>query len=457
MKLKLLITSVTVLLAYDVSADTDTLLKNYTIAPRIEPHGVAEIGYPQICMRVNMSGERIDMQGILDELSDKYQSQELVRQATTLAASGKLGHVWTLFFDADEKDAWRSWSFRNPSTPLGDALNRNNRYDSPERAFNYQYCVSAKNKNIETTYLESNPIRGLVNESREMATLLMPGINLPENTGVYTPITPCVWFAVRLFNMVTGSDIPYQQPINGDKLAKIMNDDSYKKLDTTVDTSVVAEALSKRVKYAFSMSPKQQFMYLHNRDYIIFEEGKRYNAGNIKENVFYNEDLGREYNKAKAVLFNGDVIIMVGYNGKISSYNMASKSFTFKDVQIGDVFPLADIDSKKIKSTMPIYQGMPYFNKSVRQHLVFTEDSEVYLAIPDNKVLRKIDFFENYAPHVKPYINRIVGTSISPNGTIFLYLTENKFIELDPLTMDFIKNEVDMKEHPVFGDYFKLQ
>lgn len=455
MRVKFYSTGIALCLTLNASVYADTLLNNYTIAPRNEPYGVEDIGYPQICMRVNLSGERIDMQGVLDELSEKNRPEQLLSATTNLAASGKLGHVWTLFFDS--KDSWRSWSFRAPSSPLGNALNYKHAGDSPQRNFNYQYCVSAKGKNIDSQYLLNNPIKKLINESRETAASLMPGVHLPEGSGIYSSLTPCVWFAVKLFNMITGDDVPYEQPINGKKLASIMNDPVYENLDSTVDASVVAEAISKKIKYAFGMKPSEQYMYLHNRYYLGFNDKQDGYYKNIASNIYYDNAIGPFYNITKTAILNGDDLLIVGYNGLLYSYNLKNKKIGFKEKKVTDFFPMTNINPKKITSTMPIYKGMPYFNEKVNQHLIFTLDGDVYLAIPEKKSLMKIDYFDQVGPHLKPYVKRVLGTSISEDGGVFIYLTKNKFIKIDPLTMDILKDETDMRYLPGVGSHFKLQ
>lgn len=439
------------------STHADSLIKNYPIAPRYEPYGVADIGYPQICLRTNMSGERVDMQGILDELSNKYDQSKLFGAITNLAASGQMGHVWTLIFDSDSKDDWRSWSFRNPASPLGNALNYKNYYDSPERHFNYQYCVSATGKKIDSPYLEKNVINPLINESRMIASAIMPDTKLPEGNGIYTPLTSCVWFAAKMFNMITDSSIPYEQPIDGEKIASLMGNSAYSQLEYMVDTSVVAEAISKRLKYSFSLNGNEQYFYLNNGGYVSLHSYERSYYGDIKSNMFYNSDLAPFYNGTKTVIIDNGEIFMFGYNGLLSSYNYELKDFYFRKRNITDVFPYTDLDAKKILSTMPIYKVMPDYYKGINKHLIFTADGDVYLYTRKGYPLKKTDYIEQYIPTLKPYIKRIIGTSLDNNGHLFVYLTNNKFITLELLTMTIVQPETDMQRHPKIGEHFKLQ
>lgn len=136
---------------------------------------------------------------------------------------------------------------------------------------------------------------------------------------------------------------------------------------------------------------------------------------------------------------------------------LKTKKIGFKEKKVTDFFPMTNINPKKITSTMPIYKGMPYFNEKVNQHLIFTLDGDVYLAIPEKKSLMKIDYFDQVGPHLKPYVKRVLGTSISEDGGVFIYLTKNKFIKIDPLTMDILKDETDMRYLPGVGSHFKLQ
>ncbi|MBL0612091.1 hypothetical protein JD508_17830 [Aeromonas jandaei] len=443
------------------NASANTLIKEYVKAKREEPYGDEQVGYPQVCLRVNLD-EKIDMPGIINELIVRNEKtpENLVPDATNLAGSGYLGHAWTLFFD--RKDSWRSWSFRQPKSPLGDALNYKNTYDSPSRKFTYQYCVNAERMNIETQHLLDNQIKKLVNESREIASSLMPDIVLTGEHGIYSPLTPCVWFAVNLFNSITGENIPYEQPINGKLIANATNNPAFEKIDLTVDASTVYEALSKQIIFSFGMSDTEQYMFLKNNKYLAFVDGKPIYFNKINKNMYYHTLLDPLIKKSKTAMLSGSNLYIVDNNGLFSVYDIKEKKLKSTDLSISSVFN--DVDNEvKINAAIPLYKGMPdsegipELEGNNKAHLVFTTGGEVYLADPEKKEFKKHLYFETTPPEIIKYASRIVGSSAIKDGNIFIYLTKGKFIEIDRLTMDIIGVEQNMSEHPILGDYFKLQ
>lgn len=82
------------------------------------------------------------MNGVFSDIYSQHGPLNLYWETIKLAESGALWHVSTIFFDSE--DSWRTWSFRGQADLGSDALNVNNFYENPKRAFNYQRCVSAQ-------------------------------------------------------------------------------------------------------------------------------------------------------------------------------------------------------------------------------------------------------------------------------------------------------------------------
>ncbi|WP_114708766.1 hypothetical protein [Vibrio cholerae] len=439
-----------ILLASPLS-HADSLIKNYTFAERNQTYGVESVGYPQICIRVNMPDQRVDMQGIFDELSTKYHPTMLLPEATKLAASGKLGHVWTIFFDSP--DSWKSWSFRFPGNPTADALYTNHWLDGPERKFNYQYCVSTKGKPTDSEYIMANYVEPLLEESREIAKTIYP--NLDFVGGVYSPATPCVWFATKLFNKVTGKNIPFEQKIDWNKVAEIINQPNYAHLKTVPDAGVVAEALSKKFKYSTKAGNLNAF-FTHDKKYILFADNQYIDTKDIEVNSFGGKQLSPFFENYKTALNDGGKLVLLDYQGNISIFDTATKLFIFENYPFKEVFKNVDFDPKMVKSSMPIYQGMPYYSNDYNQHLLFLENGDVYTLNTTTMNLYKNHYFEQNAPHLLPYAKRILGTTKTNDESVYVFLTERKYIEIRINDFSIVDGEKPIEQHPMLGKHFKL-
>ncbi|EKF9515442.1 hypothetical protein O1C21_003631, partial [Vibrio cholerae] len=113
-------------------------------------------------------------------------------------------------------------------------------------------------------------------------------------------------------------------------------------------------------------------------------------------------------------------------------------------------------DPKSIRATMPIYFNMPHYIESVNQYLIFLENGDTYLMNSSNKQLRKVDYFQSYAPHLVPYTKRILGISLENNNHVLVYLSDRKYIEVDLATLEIVGRETRLEDHPTLGHYFKL-
>ncbi len=428
-------------------------------AQRFEPYGVERIGYPQVCIRVSSpSGKRIDAEGLFNELFQKYGASEVFKEVTKLAGSGALGHGWTIFFDS--KDSWRSWAFRMPSSPMGNALHINNYYDSPTRGFDHQYCVSTKNIDVTNDTLEREYIRPLINESRQTASKVMDveGV-FPEGYGVYTALTPCVWFATNLFNRVTKQTIPYEQPFDWLKVATLLNEPGYSGFNSVVDAGVLAEALSRKIKYGFNYSEGTNFLYTHDSRYVTFNDDSS-SLSNIASNMFVGAELAPYYNLVRSMMFDGGAAYLFGYNGLISKFNITTRKFDFENKSMADIFSIStvkDLNLKDIVSVIPVYNVMPTFDPKRNRYLLITEAGRTFLAIPSINFLVADDYFGNNGGiDLKKYLGMTLGTSLGKNGTITFYLNNGKYIEVDPNTFAITKGQTKMEEHPVIGKHFLL-
>ncbi|TQQ78342.1 hypothetical protein [Vibrio cholerae] len=440
------------------SSTSDSLIKNYTIAPRFEPYGSAAVGYPQICIRTNMPDQRVDMQGIFEELSsDKNitHPSQLLPKATALAASGKLGHVWTIFFES-EKD-WKSWSFRSPEIPTGEALNKNNWWDSPQRKFNYQYCVSMKGKPIDDAFITDNFVKPLIEESRHIASSIYPNIEFVG--GVYSPVTPCVWFATKLFNKATGLKIPYEQHFDWSQISKLINQPGLENFNSIPDAGVVAEAISKKVKWSFRFSDDLNAIFTHNKTYQTFNVHTANPVKSIEENSFGGKVLSPFYENYKTAFIDGQDLHLIDYLGRISIFNIDGKQFWthFENVPFKDVIKGVDFEAKEIVSTIPLYQGMPYYSANKNQHLLFLSNGDTYLLNSTAKTIRKTNYFPQYAPHLQPYVKRVLGSSQVNDDSVIIYLTNRKYIEINLTDLSIVGSEKNIEEHPIIGRNFKLQ
>ncbi|GHX29457.1 hypothetical protein VCSRO62_0159 [Vibrio cholerae] len=429
----------------------DSLIKNYTFAERTQTYGVESVGYPQVCIRVNMPDQRVDMQGIFDEISTMYHPTMLLPEATKLAASGKLGHVWTIFFDSP--DSWKSWSFRFPGNPTANALHTNNWYDGPERKFNYQYCVSTKDKPTDSEYIVANYVEPLLEESREIAKTIYPNFDFVG--GVYTPATPCVWFATKLFNKVTGKNIPFEQKFDWNKIAEIINEPNYANLKTVPDAGVVAEALSKKIKYS-AKAGNLDAVFTHDKKYVLFQNNQYVDTRDIEMNSFGGKQLSAFFENYKTALNDGSKLVLLDYQGNISIFDTATKSFIFENYPFKEVFKNVDFDPKMVMSSMPIYQGMPYYSKNYNQHLLFLENGDIYLLNTTTMKLYKNHFFEQNAPHLLPYAKRILGTQKFNDESVYVFLTERKYIEVRINDFSIVDGEKPIEQNPMLGKHFKL-
>ncbi|TQP20801.1 hypothetical protein [Vibrio cholerae] len=429
----------------------DSLIKNYTIAPRHQTYGVQFLGYPQVCIRTNMPDQRVDMEGILDELNQMYHPTMLLTESTKLAASGKLGHVWTIFFDSEI--SWKSWSFRFPGTTTGNALFYKNWYDSPERNFNFQYCVSMKNQPTDDAYLIKNFVEPLVEESKQIASALYPNIHFTN--AVYSPATPCVWFATKLFNKVTGLDIPFEQELDWKKIANIINEPTFATLKSIPDSGVVAEAISKKIKNGLAWH-NLNVLFTHNRDYLKYSNNTLLAILPIEFNSLGGAELRPHFDKFKSGFLDGTKLYLFNYRGNVFLFDILTKKFDYQDIPMNQVFNNVSFDPKSIRATMPIYFNMPHYIESVNQYLIFLENGDTYLMNSSNKQLRKVDYFQSYAPHLVPYTKRILGISLENNNHVLVYLSDRKYIEVDLATLEIVGRETRLEDHPTLGHYFKL-
>lgn len=432
-------------------AQASSLIKNYTFAERKQTYGVESVGYPQVCIRVNMPDQRVDMQGIFDELSAKYQPTSLLPEATKLAASGKLGHVWTIFFDSPR--SWKSWSFRHPGSVFANALHTNTWADGPERKFNYQYCVSTKGKPTDSKYIMTNYVEPIVEESREIAKIIYPNFDFVG--GVYSPATPCVWFAAKLFNKVTGSNIPFEQKFDWKKVADIINEPNYASLDTVPDAGVVAEALSKKIKYSAKLD-NLNAVFTHDKKYQLFYDNAYIATKDIENNSFGGKQLAPFYENYKTALQDGSKLVLLDYQGNVSIFDTTSKRFIYENYPLKEVFGNVDFDPKMVTSSMPIYKGMPYHSDNYNQHLLFLENGDIYLLNTKGMRLTKIHYFEQYAPHLLPYVSRVLGTTKINDETIYVFLTKRKYIEVRINDLSIVDGEKSVEQHPILGNNFKL-
>ncbi|EJF1757635.1 hypothetical protein ACX843_002247 [Vibrio cholerae] len=431
-----------------------SLIKNYVNAPRYEPYGVHSVGYPQVCIRTNMPDERIDMEGLFKELSESDKithPSQLLPAATQLAGSGNLGHVWTIFFDSET--SWKSWSFRNPGTPTGNALYKNNWYDGPERKFNYQYCVSTKGVPTDDNYIVTNFVNPIVDESKHIASLMYPNVNF--NNAVYSPATPCVWFATKLFNKFTGLDIPFEQKFDWNKIAKLLNEPSFENLKTIPDAGVVAESISKKIKFSLSYKTESS-LFTHNNSYQYSYMDKFVKEKTIQSHTLFAE-ISPYYNNYKTALRHGSEVYFLDYQGNVSLFDAYSKSFMFENHAFKNVFGHVDFDPKMIKSSMPISKGMPHYSEAYNQYLIFLEDGDMYLFNAKTGRFTKNNYFEQYAPHLLPYVDQVLATTNVNDESIYVFLSGRKYIEVRISDFSIIDGEKPLDQHPELGKAFKLQ
>ncbi|EGR2415634.1 hypothetical protein DYB13_17650 [Vibrio cholerae] len=433
-------------------ANAESLITtDFTFAKRIESYGDESVGYPQVCIRTNMPDQRIDMQGIFYELSAKYEPSMLINEATKLAGSGRLGHVWTIFFDSPT--SWRSWSFRRPDNAFGDALYISNENDGPKRAFNYQYCVSTKGIDTSTETITHTYVQPLVQESQDIAKqiFIWP---FDFQGGVYTPFTPCVWFATKLFNKVTGLDIPFEQKFDWETVSKLTNDPIYKSFQTTVDAGVVAEAISKKIKFSISYEDESA-LFTNNNSYQYSYLNKFVNEKPVKFNSYLSK-IADNYNNYKAAFRLGEGVFLLDYQGKVSLLDRSSNGFLYESHPFEEVFGNVDFDPKMVRSIMPITKNMPeYIDEYTHQYLLFLENGGTYLM--SNFVLTKTNYFEQYAPHLLPYVSRVLATTSFNDESIYVFLTGRKYIEVRISDFAIIDGEKSLDQHPELGKTFKLQ
>ncbi|TQQ70424.1 hypothetical protein [Vibrio cholerae] len=429
----------------------DSLIKNYTFAERKQTYGVESVGYPQICIRVNMPDQRVDMQGIFDELSTKYHPTMLLPEANTLASSGALGHVWTIFFDSP--DSWKSWSFRFKGNPTADALHTNHWLDGPERKFNYQYCVSTKDKPTDSEYIIANYVEPLLEESREIAKTIYPNFDFVG--GVYSPATPCVWFATKLFNKVTGKNIPFEQKLDWKKVADIVNVPNYEHLKTIPDAGVVAEAISKKIKFSANIGTLKA-IFTHDKKYLSSWNYQFIEAKDIDKNSYGGKQLAPFYENYKAALNDGNKLVLLDYQGNVSIFDTETKRFIYENYPFKDVFKNVDFEPKMVRASMPIIKGMPHYSDAYNQHLLFLENGDIYLLNTKTMRLTKNHYLDQYAPHLLPYASRVLSTTTFNFETVYVFLTERKYIEVRINDFSIVDGEKPIEQHPMLGKHFKL-
>ncbi|WP_337920498.1 hypothetical protein [Vibrio cholerae] len=465
------------------SAIADTLIKNYSVGPRKELSGVAKIGYPQVCLRTNAPDVRPNLVAIFEELIETKYPSMVIPEAEKLMNDGKLGDVWTVFFD--DEQSWKSWSLRKPQTQTADALKFKDWYASPERRFNYQYCVSTKGLNTDKEFISENYIEPLIEKSREIANSLYPDFDY--DGAANTIVTSSTWFATELFNKVTGENINHQQKLDWSDIAYYTDHPELETLNSISNPGVVGEVLSN--------SPK--FISDRLRIELLGANGKmtefipQWVINHPKHSIHYNKNLLENKNtehfalmgkpfpfpmsEVKATAIVRGLSYYFHYDGTVSLVNvhdmtkvrkgqtiLPGKPFklytTLGDLVDGPVY----FDPKKIRATFQITEYMPLGNYFSNHYLLILDDGKTYFLKRqydrrNEDTIIDIDYFDLYAPDLLPYVNRIIGNVRIDEDHLLVYLTGRKYLKVKQADLTIVGKEMDLIDEPLIGKYYKIQ
>lgn len=472
------------------SAIADTLIKNYSVGPRKELSGVAKIGYPQVCLRTNAPDVRPNLVAIFEELIETKYPSMVIPEAEKLMNDGKLGDVWTVFFD--DEQTWKSWSLRKPQTQTADALKFKDWYASPERRFNYQYCVSTKGLNTDKEFISENYIEPLIEKSREIANSLYPDFDY--DGAANTIVTSSTWFATELFNKITGENINHQQKLDWSDIAYYTDHPELETLNSISNPGVVGEVLSNSPKFISD----RYFMEILGANgkltYFVPKWVTNHPLLAEKYKVNWLENLNREHFKymgepfpfpmseVKATAMVNGLSYYFHYDGTVSLVNVSGydKNRKGQIIPKGMPFalytPLGDLvdgtvyfDPKKIRATfqitpnMPLGEGVTGVSGMSTNHFLFIlDDGKTYFLKRDYDrrnadTIIDIDYFDLYAPDLLPYVNRIIGNVRIDEDHLLVYLTGRKYLKVKQADLTIVGKEMDLIDEPLIGKFYKIQ
>ncbi|WP_244907440.1 hypothetical protein [Photobacterium iliopiscarium] len=209
---------------------------------RVDLKGDQNINYPQVCIRVNRSANRIPIMEKFQEIRSESPNDnfdQFMGKVTKWADSGIVGHTWINLFYKDDNGEIKSKGY-------GFGSNGNQSF----RKFSFQKCVNIQNKTHQEI---ENDI------ALKSSDLYKKSINIAKDFlnvgydwagGRYTMYTNCAWFGGKLFNAIVpkNEQISYSQPFDYSTIVpKSFPMSKYRDLP---DPGYIAESISKVMSYS---------------------------------------------------------------------------------------------------------------------------------------------------------------------------------------------------------------
>lgn len=211
----------------------------YRNGHRVALEGDPNIGYPQVCIRINRKANRIPLLETYQQFQHDYPDDNIVQLLERMvqwADSGAVGHTWVdLFYkDNEGKVQFDGYGFGSDG-------------NQASREFSFQKCVHIEDKNYQQIKQDiADKEEALYVESKEIAKLFL-GIGKDWNGGKYTLYGNCAWFAGNLFNSIVPKDenVNFAQAFDwGTVVPKWYPLSKYKDLP---DPGYIAESISRTV------------------------------------------------------------------------------------------------------------------------------------------------------------------------------------------------------------------
>lgn len=207
---------------------------------RVNLTGVAEVGYPQLCIRTNRAPERLPLIEMAKKVVAEHPDAspaELIRLLIDWADSGQMGHAWLDYFYKDANGQIKT-----------DAYGFGSNNNGPERKFSYQKCVSVAGDREEFKAKAEELVTKLGEESKEISHAFGDS-GYTWGQGKYSLYGNCSWFAGEIFNTLVPANeaIDYAQPFDWSGIAQMYDIPSLTNVHGLPDPGYIAESISKTI------------------------------------------------------------------------------------------------------------------------------------------------------------------------------------------------------------------
>lgn len=191
---------------------------------KYEPLGDPKIGYPQISIRTNRTEERTNLNEVIeiaDNAANAFPSGDYENRSKAVLTvlndyfnSGNVGHAWIIVFNSDQPGDFTSYAYHDQGyTKNGTDPETGN--DSAERRFHAEKVVKLNIPGEEfSRKFERDYVPQLNSESYQMGQIM--GLDGSLETGIYTPVNNCAWFAGATWKYATNDQtLIYEQDFDG--------------------------------------------------------------------------------------------------------------------------------------------------------------------------------------------------------------------------------------------------